>query len=155
MQDLHGLERGADSTMKLYATRHSHAELYLHAVWTTKNRVVVLDRSLLSRLSRQAADTSKMFGAVVLAFGGVADHVHILLRYRPDLSVAALVRGIKASLTRTVRRDVATLPDFAWQAGYGAFSVGASELDRAASYVSNQAHHHAVGTLWPEVEIEE
>jgi REP element-mobilizing transposase RayT len=69
-----------------------------------------------------------MFGAVVLAIGGAPDHTHVLLRYRPDLSVAALVRGLKAALTRTIRRDVPGLADFWWQTGYGAFSIGEAEV---------------------------
>ena len=133
--------------MKLFATRHSHAELYVHAVWTTKHRVAVLDRSLLVRLSAQAVDTAHTLGAAVLAFGGMSDHLHVLLRHRPDLSASTLVRGIKAASTRVIRREVPELPDFAWQTGYGAFSVGASELDRVAAYVGNQARHHANGTL--------
>jgi REP element-mobilizing transposase RayT len=133
--------------VKLFATRHSHAELYVHAVWTTKHRASVLDRALLGRLSAQAVDTAHTLGAAVLAFGGTPDHLHVLLRYRPDLSASTLVRGIKAALTRSIRREFSELPDFAWQTGYGAFSVGASELDRVAAYVANQERHHANGTL--------
>ena len=138
--------------MKLFATRHSHARLYVHSVWTTKDRVPVLDRTLLLQLSRQARDTAHALGAAVLAFGGVADHVHVLLRYRPDLPVSNLVGGLKAALTLTIRRGAPNLPDFAWQTGYGAFSVSASDLERVTIYVLNQAHHHAAGTTWPDVE---
>ena len=141
--------------MKLFATKHSHAVLYLHVVWSTKNRAAVLDRALLLRLSGQAADTAKMFGAVALAFGGVSDHIHVLLRYRPDLSAAALARGIKAALARTIRRDAKGLPDFSWQTGYGAFSVSASDVDRVATSVSNQERHHSHGTIWTDVEPED
>jgi len=141
--------------MKLFTTRHSHAELYVHVVWTTKDRAAVLDRAIVLELSRQAGETARALGAVVLAFGGTADHVHILLRHRPDLSVASLVRGLKAALTRTIRRDVPGFPDFSWQTGYGAFSVGVCEVDRVRAYVSNQEHHHDQGTIWPDWDIED
>ncbi len=140
--------------MKLFATKHSHAELYVHVVWATKGRVGVLGRALLFRLSEQAIGTSRKLGAAVLAFGGVSDHIHVLLRYRPDLSVSVLVRGLKAALTRTIRRDESSLPDFSWQTGYGAFSVSSSDLDRVVAYISKQEQHHAVGTIWSDVEIE-
>jgi REP element-mobilizing transposase RayT len=128
--------------------------LYVHLVWATKNRAAVLDRALLIRLSRQAANTARILGAVVLATGGAPDHIHLVLRYRPDLSTASLARGLKAALTRTIRRDVPGLPDFAWQTGYGAFSVSKADVDRVHSYVTNQEGHHAHGTVWPEVEPE-
>ncbi len=140
--------------MKLFATKHSHAVLYLHAVWATKDRAAVLDRSLLFELAKQTVDTARTFGAAVLAFGGAPDHVHVLLRYRPGLRASGLVRGLKAALTRTVRRDVPGLADFSWQSGYGAFSVGASELDRVVAYISDQERHHTAGTVWPDVEFD-
>jgi putative transposase len=139
--------------VKLFATKHSHAELFVHTVWATKDRAAVLDRELRARLSEQAEESAKHHGAVVLAFGGVADHLHVLLRYRPDLAVSDLVRRLKASLTRTIRRDMAPLPDFEWQTGYGAFSVSSRDVDRVFAYVSNQERHHREGTIWPEVEI--
>lgn len=139
--------------MRLFATRHSRAVLYSHVVWTTKSRVPVLDREVRLRLFRQAVSTANAFGAVVLAFGGTSDHLHVLLRYRPDMSVASLVRGLKAALTRMIRRDEPELHDFSWQAGYGAFCVAASDVDRVGAYILNQERHHALGTIWPDVEL--
>ncbi|MCK9462147.1 MAG: IS200/IS605 family transposase [Proteobacteria bacterium] len=153
--ELRGLEKGTDKNVKLFATRHSHAVLYVHVVWATKNRAAVLDSALLFRLSRQAADTAHALGSAVLALGGAPDHVHLLVRYRPDLSVAELVRGLKAALTLTIRREVSSFPDFSWQTGYGAFSVSSSELDRTVAYISNQERHHAAGTIWPDLELED
>ena len=140
--------------MKLFATKHSHAKLYVHVVWATKERTHLLDRALLFQLSEQSIGTSRKLGAAVLAFGGVSDHIHVLLRYRPDLSISNLVRRLKAALTRTIRRDVPGLPDFAWQTGYGAFSVSSSDLDRVVAYISKQEYHHTAGTIWPDMEIE-
>jgi REP element-mobilizing transposase RayT len=141
--------------LRLVATRHSHAELFVHVVWATKERVAVLDRALRNRLRAQAVETAHALGASVLAFGGASDHVHVLLRYRPDLPASSLVRGIKAALTRSIRRDGTDCPDFSWQAGYGAFSVGASELERVVAYIANQERHHADGAIWPEWDLED
>ena len=135
--------------MKLFATRHSHAELYVHLVWATRRRAAVLDRRILQTLRGQSIASARAVGAVVVAFGGVADHVHVLLRYRPDLSVATLARGLKAALTHKIRNAVPELGDFSWQAGYGAFSVARSDVDRVAAYVADQVRHHAGETIWP------
>jgi REP element-mobilizing transposase RayT len=146
---------GRSQAVKLFATRHSHAVLYVHAVWATKNRAAVLDSALRFRLSRQATITAHALGAALLAFGGASDHVHLLVRYRPDLSAADLMRGLKAAMTLVIRREVASLLDFSWQTGYGAFSVSASDLDRTVAYISNQERHHAAGTIWPDLELED
>lgn len=139
--------------MKLYSTRHSRAQLYVHLVWTTKERAPVLSKPVLFELSALTEQSARAHGAAVLAFGGVADHVHVLIRYRPDLSVSSLARGIKASLSYTVRRDVEGMADFRWQAGFAAFSAGVVDIDRLVTYIANQHQHHADGTFWPEVEL--
>jgi putative transposase len=141
--------------MKLFATKHSHAELYVHVVWATKERLPILEPGLLRVASKQAVSTAHKFGAAVLAFGGVSDHVHALLRYRPDLTVSELIRRLKSALTTTFRRDMPTLPDFSWQTGYGAFSVSPSDIERVVRYIANQERHHAEGTVWPSVEFED
>jgi REP element-mobilizing transposase RayT len=138
--------------MKLFSTKHSRAELYVHATWATLSRARVLDRSLLGRLASQARSTALKLGAATLAFDGTDDHVHTLLRHRPDLTVSNLVRSLKAAMTRSIRRDVPHLPDFEWQTGYGAFSVSPKEIERVIAYISNQRRHHADGTTWPGVE---
>jgi REP element-mobilizing transposase RayT len=138
--------------MKLFSIKHSRAELYVHATWGTLSRARVLDRSLLGRLAIQARSTALKLGAAVLAFDGTDDHVHVLLRYRPDLTVSNLVRSLKAAMTHLIRSDIAQLPDFEWQTGYGAFSVSPREIERVMAYIANQRQHHADGTTWPGVE---
>lgn len=138
--------------MKLFATKHSHAELYVHVVWTTKERVVVLDRALIARLSEQIRSTAQKYAAVVLACSGVSEHVHVIARYRPDLTVSKLVQSLKAATSRVIHRDLDHLPDFSWQTGYGAFSVSAGDVDRVVAYINDQEAHHANNTIWPEVE---
>lgn len=138
--------------MKLVATRHSHVELYVHLVWSTKERATVLNRPLLAKISEQIRSTAQKYAAIVTAFGGVSDHVHVVARYRPDLTVSKLVQSLKAASSRLVRRDFDYLPDFAWQTGYSAISVSPDVVDRVNAYVRNQESHHADNTLWPEFE---
>jgi REP element-mobilizing transposase RayT len=138
--------------MKLVATKHSRVELFVHVNWTTKERAAVLDRALLARLAEQARSTAQKFAAIVMAFGGVSDHVHVVARYRPDLTVSKLVQSLKGSTSHLVRSDFDHLPDFSWQTGYAAFSVGPAEVDRVVAYVNNQESHHADDTVWPEFE---
>jgi len=138
--------------MNWVATRHSHAELFVHLVWTTKEWAAILTRPLLASMSEQIRSTAQKYAAIVTAFGGVSDHVHVAVRYRPDLTVSKLVQSLKAAASRMVRRDFEYLPDFAWQAGYGATSVSPEIVDRVNEYIANQESHHADNTIWPEFE---
>ena len=88
----------------------------------------------------------RALGCEALAIGGVADHVHVLAMLAPDVSVAALVSGIKAPTSTFVKRAL-HLSDFAWQAGYGGFTVNANDLELVRGYVVEQARHHALETV--------
>ncbi len=75
-----------------------------------------------------------------LAVGGTENHVHMLIAIPADTALADAVRTLKANSSRLMRE---TSRSFAWQEGYGAFSVSPSQLDRVKRYVTNQAAHHA------------
>ena len=75
----------------------------------------------------------------VLAVGGTENHVHMLVVLPPDMALSAAVRILKANSSRWLRE---TNRMFAWQEGYGAFSVSPSHLERVKQYIANQAAHH-------------
>src|SRR5947207_10889648 len=80
-------------------------------------------------------------GGVPLAVNGMADHLHALAKLRQDVAVAAIVRDVKANSSHWLRRQESQAK-FAWQGGYGAFSVCESQVDRVRLYVVNQETHH-------------
>ena len=73
--------------------------------------------------------------------GGVADHVHLLVRLGKSVDVSKLVREIKRESSKWVKTGL-NIPDFRWQNGYGAFSVSSSHLDAVIKYIRNQEEHH-------------
>jgi len=75
----------------------------------------------------------------VLAVGGTANHVHVLIVLPAEMALADAVRTLKANSSRWMRE---TSPSFAWQQGYGAFSVSPSQLERVKQYIANQPAHH-------------
>jgi REP element-mobilizing transposase RayT len=76
---------------------------------------------------------------LVLANGGVEDHVHLLIQLPPMLSLAKAVSLLKANSSRWMNEHRIR---FGWQEGYGAFSVSASNLNAVERYIANQAKHH-------------
>jgi putative transposase len=83
-----------------------------------------------------------------IAVGGMADHVHVLLRLGPQTSIAAVVRRMKGVSSTLVRERLLPGETFAWQDGYAAFSVSRSHLSKVERYVRHQKRHHAERDLW-------
>jgi len=76
-----------------------------------------------------------------LAVGGIFDHVHVLMRLPPSVSISDAMRTIKARSSHWMHEREGS-PFFAWQAGYGAFSVSRSNVQAVARYIANQPIHH-------------
>ena len=75
--------------------------------------------------------------------GGVADHVHLAVRLNRQTNVADLVAEIKSSSSKWLKSQSPRLAKFAWQRGYGAFSVGPADLNALIRYIDTQEAHHA------------
>jgi len=82
--------------------------------------------------------------------GGTADHVHIALSLARTVIIADLVRTIKADSSKWIKAQRESLSGFAWQNGYGAFSIGQSQLDSLRRYIAQQNEHHRVRTFQEE-----
>ena len=82
--------------------------------------------------------------------GGVADHVHLAVRLSRTLSVADFVKEVKTASSRWVKTQDASFADFAWQQGYGAFSVGMRQKETLLRYIDTQEEHHRVHTFQDE-----
>lgn len=83
-----------------------------------------------------------------LIINGTADHVHMLVRIRPSHSAAEIVRVAKANSSRWVHENWAR--DFAWQTGYGVFSVSESNVAEVTKYIADQEEHHRKHTFQEE-----
>jgi REP element-mobilizing transposase RayT len=77
-----------------------------------------------------------------LAVNGMSDHVHLLIQYRADLSHSDMLRHIKARSSKWIHETFADLGDFAWQEGYGGFTVSRSKVPKVDEYIRTQKEHH-------------
>ncbi|MGI9102068.1 MAG: IS200/IS605 family transposase [Terriglobales bacterium] len=117
---------------------HSYISNRLHVVFSTKDRRdLILDST---RLWAYMEGIGKNHNIPVFVAGGTANHIHLLLTVPATIPVAKAIQTLKANSSKWMR---ATIPDFAWQEGYGAFSVSASGVDAVAQYIRNQPKHHA------------
>jgi putative transposase len=85
-----------------------------------------------------------------LAIGGVEDHVHLLLSLPSTLALAKALQLIKANSSKWIHETFPDQETFSWQEGYGAFSIGKSQVGATVAYIRNQAEHHRVKTFQEE-----
>ena len=119
----------------------SHSALYLHVVFSTKNRAPLIDAEWRHRLHEYLGGTLRGLDAHPHAAGGTADHVHLLIGLKPTHVIADLVRETKKNSSTWVREEIG-VHEFAWQPGYACFSVSATGLDGVRQYIANQEEHH-------------
>jgi putative transposase len=131
---------------------HSFDALYHHAVFTTKYRGPLLDHSVREELYRLIADLTKKERTKLIIAGGTNDHVHMLMRASRDTRPCDVMRTVKAQSSAILNAEWGYRGDFAWQEGYGIFSVSPSARDSVHRYIANQEAHHANESALQEVE---
>ena len=92
---------------------------------------------------RMLAHHTKEMGCVVAIVGGHIDHVHLLVALSRTLKICKLIEAIKSETSKWAKRVAEGNRNFAWQSGYGVFSVSYSNLDDVKAYIQNQEQHHA------------
>ena len=121
---------------------HSYYAVYEHITFSTKSRIPCLDETLQPILFAYLAQAATNQGCRCVKAGGYREHVHLLVLKSRTLLTADLVKEIKRISSGWVKRQKPALRGFAWQEGYGAFSVIYSQLGRVRTYIEGQAEHH-------------
>jgi REP element-mobilizing transposase RayT len=119
---------------------HKFPNILIHLVFSTKNRRDLIPDELRTLLWKYLAGIGRNHKVPVLVAGGTANHVHLLIALPSDMSAAKAVQVLKANSSRWMGEHGI---DFAWQEGYGAFSVSASHLPAVRDYIERQQQHHA------------
>ena len=120
----------------------SLSKILLHLVFSTKNRERWIDDSIRFDLHAYLAGACRKLGSEAYRIGGTDDHVHIACTLPRTMSVSKLMEEIKKSSSSWMKDQGRNYYDFAWQAGYGAFSLGESQLSVLIKYIENQERHH-------------
>jgi putative transposase len=124
--------------------------LIFHVVFSTKERRKLITPELQTNLYPYMGGITRQEKASLLAIGGVADHVHLLLRTKPDIALADLLRILKANSSKWAKEQCGMREWFGWQTGYGAFTVSKTRLEDVRSYIEHQAEHHHKRTFQEE-----
>ena len=121
---------------------HSYTNLLYHIVFSTKDRRPLLEPGIAGRLHAYLGGGIRAEGGTAIIINGTANHIHILARLRQDKTLSDVLRGIKAHSSKWIHETFAAHERFAWQSGYGAFTVSESQVERVRSYIQNQETHH-------------
>jgi len=119
---------------------HTYVSGLVHCVFSTKNRRNSIAPDQLSKLWSYLGGIARKNGFKALAAGGTENHVHILLSLPATMPLAKAVQLLKGGSSKWMNDTGAG--DFAWQEGYGAFTVGISQQAHTTSYINSQAEHH-------------
>ena len=121
---------------------HTYTNLLYHVVFSTKERRPFIDADLKPRLHGYLGGIATDIDCVPLLIGGVADHVHLLLKIPPKLAVSEVLRLLKCNSSGWVHKEYPQRRAFSWQEGYGAFTVSSSKKPDVETYIANQEEHH-------------
>ncbi len=116
--------------------------LRYHLVFSTKNRAPQITPVLQQRLYDYIGGIIKDDNGQLLAAGGTADHVHLLASIHAGVPVSDMLRKVKSNSTKWIHETFPEQRGFAWQEGYGAFSVSQSNVEQVRRYIEQQEEHH-------------
>ncbi len=128
----------------------SLSQVLLHIVFSTKERRPWLDAPILPRMHAYLATIVRDLNCVAYRVGGTADHVHLSIRLHRTVTQADLVEHVKSTSSTWIKGHGEAYRSFYWQRGYGAFSLGYSQLQDLLRYIETQAEHHRVTTFQEE-----
>lgn len=122
---------------------HSYKVHYFHLIWSTKQRKPHIVPDVQSRLYAYIGGIVRNHKGKLLEIGGLPDHIHMLIELKDLDNFSYVIRNIKACSSLWVHQHFSQLKDFAWQEGYGSFSVSYSALEQVQKYIQCQEQHHA------------
>ena len=139
---------------------HSFNKIWIHAVWSTKNRLPFLNETVEPRVHEYMRKQLKELGCPVRIINGMPDHVHCLFLLSPQKSIAEVVKQVKGSTSHWINQQEElaqyclqnVVQSFAWQTGYAAYSVSELVGDKVYQYILHQKEHHKQRSFQEEYE---
>jgi len=128
---------------------HTSGNILLHFIFSTEHRRPLIQPEFRDDLFAYLGGIVREINGTPLIINGTPDHVHMLVRVRPIHSAAVIARIVKTNSSRWVRQKFDQR--FAWQTGYGVFSVSESNAAAVTKYIADQERHHTRRTFQEEL----
>ena len=129
---------------------HTFTNLLTHVIFSTKDRLPYIDGDLKAQLYPYMVGILREIDVRTPIINGTSDHVHLLVQLPPVLALSNAMRILKTNSSKWVHDRWPTRSKFAWQTGYGAFSVSKSNAGAVFGYIADQEEHHRKKTFQEE-----
>jgi len=126
---------------------NSYISCYVHYVFSTKNQKKWLKSDIRKKLYPYMGGICRENNFKLIKAGGVDDHLHLLVSLPSTITIAKAIQYLKGGSSRWIHETFGNMKDFAWQEGYGAFTIGVSQIDQTKIYITNQEDHHRKKTF--------
>jgi len=121
----------------------AHVKVYIHFVWSTKNRELFLNTTeLRKKVWQHILENAKEKGIFIDFINGYTEHCHCLISLGIDQTIEKIMQLVKGESTHWINKNQLTKSKFEWQDEYFAVSVSESMLDKVRDYIKNQEEHH-------------
>lgn len=121
----------------------SLSKVYVHIVFSTKDRHPFLDISISQQLYKYLGGICKNMECWPVEIGGYRDHVHILCTLSRTVTQSKLLEELKKNSSKWIKTKEAKFANFSWQRGYAIFSVNSNDPAGLINYIQNQEEHHS------------
>jgi len=127
---------------QLNAMADTYSSLFYHFVFSTKHRQNFIRQEIENRVWSYLGGISRKHRMTALQIGGIENHIHALIMSPPTLAPSKIAQFLKGESSKWIHEEFPDLQSFAWQDGYGAFSVSKSRVPKVIDYIKNQRQHH-------------
>jgi putative transposase len=126
---------------------HAFHQLYYHFAWATHSRAALIHRDYRSNLLKIINEEAEKRGGWPIRHNAMPDHVHLLVRLPPTVSVSDYIGQVKGATAHRVNEEIKPSFKLTWQKGYGVLTLRKDEVEKVSRYIDNQEAHHANGRL--------
>ncbi len=131
----------------------TYHQLFYHFVWGTYKRHEMIDAKIEEDLKRLIHDKIMENKSERLCFGCTTDHVHLLVRLHPAVSVSGIIGEVKGYSSYVIANRIHLESGIRWQGGFCALTISGYDLPRLIQYIDNQKKHHGENSLAQKWEI--
>ena len=128
----------------------TYTQLYVQVVFAVKHRQSLISTKWEDDLYRYMTGIISNQNQKLMIINGMPDHVHILIGLKPNCNLSDLIRDIKSCSTKWINDQQLVKGKFSWQNGFGAFTIGQSQIPRVVNYIRNQKEHHRTKSFMKE-----
>jgi putative transposase len=126
---------------------NTYSSIFYHFIFSTKNRQKLIDVEIENRVWAYIGGIARKHKLTALQVGGIEDHIHTLVLSPPIYAPSQIAQFLKGDSSKWIHEEFRHLHKFAWQDGYGAFSVSKSKVPVVIEYIKNQREHHSKETF--------